>query len=142
MAKKIKEAKDFINLAVVRDKQGKVLMIRRKIEEHGKDGSILKWAFPAGKQRFSETREECVKREVLAETGYDIKPIRQIDLKMHPQFSVMIVYHLCELNSPQPIARPSEPDEVAEIKWINPLEIKDLITTELNPKVAKELGIK
>lgn len=139
---KVKEAKDFINLAVVENKQGKVLMIRRKNEEKGKDGSVLKWAFPAGKQRFSETREECVKREVLAETGYEIKSLRQISLKMHPQFSVMIVYHLCELVSEKPVAKPKEPYEIAEIKWIKKEDIKNLITTELNPDVAKALDLK
>lgn len=138
---KFEEAEDFINLAIVRDKQGKVLMIRRRQEEKGKDGSVLRWAFPAGKQRFNETREECVRREVLSETGYDVKPIRQIDLRIHPQFSVMIVYHLCELISSKPVAKPQESHEVAEIKWVNPKEIKKLITTDLNPKVAKELGI-
>lgn len=139
--KKFEEAEDFINLGIVKNKQGKVLMIRRKQEEVGKHRSVLKWAFPAGKQRLNETREECVKREVLAETGYEIKSIRQISLKMHPQFSVMIVYHLCELVSSEPVAKPSEPHEVAEIKWVSPSRVKNLITTTLNPEVAKELGI-
>jgi len=141
MMKNIEEAKDFINLAVVKNKQGKVLMIRRREKEKGKNGSVLSWAFPAGKQRFSETREDCVKREVLAETGYEITPIRQISLKIHPQFPVMIVYHLCELVSEKPVAKPSEPHEVAEIKWVEPNQIKNLITTNLNPDVAKVLGI-
>ena len=139
--KKIEEAEDFINLAIVRNKQGKILMIRRRKEETGKDGSVLRWAFPGGKQRLNETREDCVKREVLSETGYEIQPIRQISLKIHPQFPVMIVYHLCELVSPKPIAKPSEPHEVAEIKWVDLSEIKNLITTALDPDVAKELGI-
>lgn len=141
MMKNIEEAEDFINLAVVKNKQGKVLMIRRREKEKGKNGSVLSWAFPAGKQRFSETREDCVKREVLAETGYEITPIRQISLKIHPQFPVMIVYHLCGLVSEKPVAKPSEPHEVAEIKWVEPNQIKNLITTNLNPDVAKVLGI-
>jgi len=140
-SKKIKEAKNFINLAVVVNKQGKVLMIKRKKEEKGKDGSILRWAFPGGKQRFNETREECVKREVLAETGYEIKPIRQISLRMHPQFPVMIVYHYCELLSSKPVLKPSEPHEVEEIKWVDRLKIRELITTDLNSDVANELNI-
>jgi len=139
---KFEEAEDFINLAVVKNKQGEILMIRRKKEEVGKNSSILRWAFPGGKQRLNETREDCVKREVLVETGYEIKPIRQISLKMHPQFPVMIVYHLCELASQKPVAKPSEPHEIVEIKWVNPSQIKDLITTTLNSEVAKELGIK
>jgi len=49
MMKNIEEAEDFINLAVVKNKQGKVLMIRRREKEKGKNGSVLSWAFPAGK---------------------------------------------------------------------------------------------
>ena len=141
MTKKISEAEDFINLGVTIDSSGRVLMIRRKKPEIGKNNSVLKWAFPGGKQHFDETREECVKREVLAETGYDIHPIKQITICLHPQIPVMIVYHLCGLDSPNPIAKPEEPHEVAEIRWVELKKIKDLITTALNPAVAKELGL-
>jgi len=141
MAKKISEAKDFINLGIIINSSGRVLMIRRKKPETGKNNSVLKWAFPGGKQRSDETREECVKREVLAETGYDIRPIKQISLRLHPQIPVMIVYHFCKLASQEPVAGPKESHEVAEIKWVEPEKIKDLITTSLNPGVAKELGI-
>lgn len=136
------ESKNFINLGVVLDAKGNVLMIRRVKKEEGKEGAILEWAFPGGKQKYDENREECVKREVLAETGYDILPIRQISLRIHPQFLITIVYYFCRLNSSKPIAEPSEPHEVAEIKWIQPEKIKNLITTDLDLAVAKELGIK
>ena len=46
-----------------------------------------------------------------------------------------------ELNSPQPIDGPKEPHEVAEIRWVKPEEIKNLITTDLDPKVAAALKI-
>ena len=137
---KKEESVNFINLGVVLNKSGEVLMIRRAKKETGKDNAVLEWAFPAGKQRYKESREECVKREVLAETGYDVKPARQISLRVHPQFLVTIVYHLCYLNSEEPVAEPSEPHEVAEIRWVKPQEIKDLITTNLDPQVAKELN--
>lgn len=135
------EAEKFINLGVVLNAQGEVLMIRRAKEETGKDGSVLRWAFPGGKQRYSETREECVRREVLAETGYDIVSTRQIAMRMHPQISVLIVYHLCRLNEPEPVQEPGEPHEVAEIRWVKKEEIKNLVTTEIDPAVMKELRI-
>ena len=138
---KIIESKNLINLGIVTNGQSKVLMIRRRKKEKGKDGSVLEWAFPGGKQWSNETREEAIKREILAETGYDVRCIKQIDLALHPQIPVIIIYHLCALNSEKPIATPKEAHEVAEIKWVESKEIKKLITTELNPKVAKELGI-
>ena len=141
MPEHTEEAKDFINLGIVLNEKGEVLMIKRREPEIGKDDSVLEWAFPAGKQRLNESREECVKREMLTETGYDVESLRQIDLAFHPQFPIMIVYHSCRLNNPEPIAKPQEPDEVAEIRWVKPSEIRNLITTQLNPKVARELGI-
>lgn len=142
MAVKQGESKSFLNLGVVLNNKNEVLMIRRVKKETGTDNSILEWAFPAGKQKYEETREECVKREVLAETGYAVKPIKQIDLKKHPQFPVMIAYHLCLLENPEPVAEIIEKHEVREIKWVKPSEIKNLITTELNKKVQEELKLK
>ena len=96
------EAKDFINLGIVLNGKEEVLMIRRRKKEAGSDGAILEWAFPGGKQRYKESREKCVKREVLDETGYDVEAKRQISLRMHPEIPVFIVYHLCKLNSEKP----------------------------------------
>ncbi len=145
MAKKTikkEEADDFINLGIVLNSKNEVLMVRRKKKETGRDNSVLEWAFPGGRQRFDETREECVKRNVLNETGYDIEPIKQIALRIeHPQFPIMVAYHLCELNSQKQVAKPREPHEIAEIKWVKPEEIKDLVSTKIDPDVAKELGI-
>ena len=136
----MEESTKFINVGIVFNSQGEVLLIRRAKEETGKDGSILRWAFPGGKQRLTESRQDCVKREVLAETGYDIKPIKQISLRKHPQIEMFIAYHLCKANSDQQVAKPSEPHEVAEIKWVKPGEIEKLITTDLDPGVKKELA--
>lgn len=136
------ESPDFLNLGVVLNKKGEVLMIRRAQKEVGRDGSVLTWAFPGGRQRFNESRSECVKRGVLVKTGYNIEPIKEISLRYHPQFLVGIAYHFCRLVSPKPIAEPSEPREVAEIRWIKPQEIKGLITTDLDPKVSQKLGLR
>ena len=117
-------------------------MIRRVKKEVGKNGSILEWAFPGGKQRLDESRSECVKREVLDETGYDIEPVKEISLRTHPQILVFIAYHLCKLKSGKPVAEPKEPHEVAEIKWVKKQDIKNLITTNLDEKVSQELRLK
>lgn len=135
------EATKFINLGVVLNKSGEVLMIRRVKPETGSDSSVLTWAFPGGKQRLTESRQDCVRREILAETGYDVKHIKQISLRKHPQIEMWIAYHLCRLNSESPMAKPSEPHEVAEIRWVKPPEILSLITTDLDPGIRKELRL-
>jgi len=135
------ESESFINLGIVLNEKGEVLMIRRVKKETGKDGSVLTWAFPGGKQKFKESREECVRREILDETGYDVESTKQISLRMHPQFSILIVYHRCKVVSPKQVAEPGEPHEVAEIRWVKPEEIKKLITTDLDSQVSRELGL-
>ena len=136
-----KEAEDFINLGIVVNDKDKVLMIRRKNKETGKAGAVLEWAFPGGKQRYAESREQCVEREILDETGYSIEWIREISMRLHPEVMVFIVYHLCRLKSKKPTAKPKEPHEIAEIKWVESQDIKNLITSNLDEKVAKELKI-
>lgn len=135
------EIEDFINLGVVINNKGEVLLIRRVKKETGSDGSVLTWAFPGGRQRLGETRSECVKREILVETGYDVECTKEISMRPHPQFDVFIVYHRCRLVNPKPIAKPQEPHEVAEIKWVKPEGLKKLFTTDLDPRVARELGL-
>ncbi len=136
-----KESKKFINLGIIINDKDEVLMIRRKQKEIGENNAVLEWAFPGGKQRFDETREQCVEREVLDETGYDVESIKQISLRVHPEILVMIVYHFCRLKIEKPIAKPKEPDEVAEIKWVKKQDIKKLVTSNLDEKVNKELSL-
>ena len=137
----MEEATKFINLGIVLNGKGEVLMIRRVKPEEGLAGGILTWAFPGGKQRLTESRQECVRREILAETGYDIKHIKQISLRKHPQIEMWIAYHLCKITSEEPAEKPMEPHEVAEIRWVKPMGILSLITTDLDPGVRKELGL-
>jgi len=136
-----KEIKDFINLGIVINNKKEVLMICRKDKEAAKDGAVLEWCFPGGKQQLGENRRESVKRGVLAKTGYDVEPTKEISLRVHPQILVFIVYHLCKLNSEKPIAKPKEAYKVTEIKWVKKQEIKNLVTTNLDEKVSQELGL-
>ncbi len=131
---------DFINIGVVTLDNKKVLMIRRAHPERGENGAVLDWAFPGGRQRYKETREECVEREVLAETGYHIKSIRQADVGFHPEFPVVVVYHLCSVVESEPVVKPSQPEEIAEVRWVDPKDVKKLITSSLNPKIAEFLA--
>ncbi|HHE76691.1 MAG TPA: NUDIX hydrolase, partial [Candidatus Parcubacteria bacterium] len=117
------------------------LMIRRRKKEKGRDGSILEWAFPGGKQRLEESRKNCVEREILDETGYSVEAAKEITSRIHPQFWVFIVYHLCRLKSEKPTAKPKESHEIAEIKWVKKEDIRSLITTDLDERVAKAIGI-
>lgn len=136
------EVEDLINLGVVVNNRGKVLLMKWLGHKEGRDKAVLTWGFPDGTQRLNESRNECVARGVLERTGYRVKSIKEISSRFHPQFPVFIVYHLCKLILPKPIAKPKKGYEIAEIKWVRPEEISKLFTTDFNLEVRRELGLK
>jgi mutator protein MutT len=131
----------LVVLGIVKNKKGEVLIIKRRNLEKSDYNTYLSWAFPGGKQRKDESREETVEREILEETGYSVKAIEQIDLWFHPEFRKIICYFLCELLEENQTQKPKEEEEIEEIKWVKPEELKNYFTSKLNPKVAKLLGI-
>lgn len=131
----------FINLGIVLNKKGEVLIIKRRKPEKTETGKVLLWAFPGGKQVKGETREERVIKEVLAETGYKVKPIRQISLRVHPDTFLVTAYFFCELENEEPIQDIEEKDEVEEVKWVKPEELKNYFTTDIDPNVKKFFNI-
>lgn len=135
------ESPNFINLGIVQNSNEEVLVVRRVRVEKGKDEKILKWAFPGGKQKLGESRKECVEREILDETGYQVFWIKEISLRVHPEISVIVAYHACKLKEEGAIKKPAQPWEIAEVRWVKPEELKELFTTSLDPQVAKELEI-
>lgn len=132
----------FVVLGIIQNQKGEVLLIRRVKEEKGKDGSILRWAFPGGRLHPNESRAECVKREVMEETGYEVSPMYQLNVRRHPQINMEISYWLCRLVAEKPKQPPSEPYEIAEVRWVKPNELEELITTDIDPSVRKALGLK
>jgi len=131
----------LVVIGIVQNKLGEVLIIKRKKVEKSNHGTYLIWAFPGGKQRKNESREETVEKEILEETGYSVKAVEQIDLWIHPEFKKVICYFRCELLEEKQIQSPKEEEEVEEIKWVKPEELKNYFTTKINPKVAKLLKI-
>jgi 8-oxo-dGTP diphosphatase len=129
-----------IGVGVVVNKAGKVLILKRVRTEHGSDQSTLTWVFPGGKLDGSETFEEAVVREVLFETGYKIKVISKISERDHPQLGVHIKYFACEMAelTTKPI---QEIHEVETVKWVEPTQLSEYFTTDLDSSVAKFLKI-
>jgi 8-oxo-dGTP pyrophosphatase MutT (NUDIX family) len=137
-----KEKPEFIVLGIVLNKKGEVMIVKKKRRETTLTGKELIWAFPGGKQEEGEAREESVVKEVLVETGYKVKPIQQIHLRVHPDVLKMMAYFLCELEKEEPIKEIQEKDEIEEVRWVKPEELKNYFTTDIDPEVKKVLGIK
>lgn len=137
-----KEYTNFVCLGLIHNDKGEILMVKRIKEEPGETGKVLTWSFPGGRLYEGETREDCVQREVEIGTRVKVIAEKQIALRRHPEYPVFVAYYQCRLitNIPKEL-KTQIPEEIGEIKWVKPEEIKSLITTPLNPDVAKFLKI-
>lgn len=131
---------DFINIGIVLNKDNEVLIVKRKKKEYTVTGKEFIWSFPGGRQEKEETREERVREEILAETGYKVKPVKLIHIRIHPDTEKMVAYFICELENvnQQDI---KEKDEIEDVKWVKPVDLEKYFTTDIDPEVKKYLGI-
>lgn len=88
-----------------------------RIGEHGKGT----WSVPGGYLEFGETFEECAAREVLEETGVNIKNIRQYwavnNVFGSEEKHSITVFMLADLS--QGTAKTMEPDKFIEVGWFD-----------------------
>jgi ADP-ribose pyrophosphatase YjhB (NUDIX family) len=70
--------------AVILDKEGKVLLIKRS--DNGT------WALPAGAQELGESITDCLYREVREETGLEVVSAEAVSLYTHPKYNYTTVY--------------------------------------------------
>lgn len=100
-----------IGVAVIWNKQGKILIDRRRPE--GLMGGL--WEFPGGKLEPGETVQDCIKREIQeelaiwVEVGDHLITIDHTYSKFHVTLNVYHCRH--ESGEPQPI-------ECDEIRWV------------------------
>ena len=125
---------------IIKNRDGKVLIVKRTPVEIGKDETRLTWVFPGGEVFAGETLEEAAKRDVLDETGFSIKVNKQISERDHPQFPAHIHYFACEI-LPEKVRPAWKLHEIESSKWVNPEDLKNYITSDLDPLVAKYLGL-
>jgi 8-oxo-dGTP pyrophosphatase MutT (NUDIX family) len=124
---------------VVRDKSGRVLMLRRT------DNDL--WSIPTGGLKRHETIRACGIRECREETGIDIEVTGIVGVFSDPGH--VIVYHrrgkLAEVRQPVNIclhARPvggtlsPNPTEAADVAWIHPGGLADL---DIHPAIRTRI---
>lgn len=104
-----------ISTAIITD-AGRVLMIRRR-EREGK----LLWAFPGGGIEEGETPEQAAVRETSEEVDLEVKAIKPLGERVHPQTGRHMSYVACEVVGGE--ARVADEEELAEVAWIRLEEI-------------------
>lgn len=131
---------NLVGVGILLNPKGEVVIIERKKKEKGTDNSILSWAFPGGEPATYETIQQGVEREVLEETGYEVVVHEKISERVHPSFPVLIKYFRCELKSEEQTEL-VDVEEIAQVKWVMPEELKNYFTTDMDPGVTEFLGL-
>jgi 8-oxo-dGTP diphosphatase len=120
-----------VSTAIIVD-AGRVLMIRRR-EREGR----LRWAFPGGGIEAGESPEQAAVRETAEEVTLEVKAVRVLGERVHPDTRVHMTYVACEPITGE--AGIGDPDEIAEVAWISHSQIPDYVPYGLYPRVQEYL---
>lgn len=125
------DQKPPISMAIITD-GGKALMIRRRQRE-GK----LSWAFPGGGIEPGESAEQAAVREVAEETALEVKAVKVIGARIHPDTGADMTYVACEVVGGE--AHVADAEELAEVAWVAHGDIPGLVPWGLFPPVQAHL---
>lgn len=119
----------FVFLGMILDQYGRVLLTKRK--EKIVPEADQKWELPGGKLKFGETPQQTVERELLEETGCQIRagelfPHAFVSVWKYPAYTQhTVIFCLeCELLSTEKIGTLDH--HVAESEWYSPESIRSL----------------
>lgn len=117
-----------IGVAVIRNKQGEILIDRRLAK--GEMAGL--WEFPGGKIEPNETVEECIKREIIEELAIEVEVgDRLITIEhIYSTFEVTLFVHHCQYLSGEP-----QPIECEEVRWVTLAEIHNYTFPEANTQI-------
>ncbi|MFZ5932509.1 MAG: NUDIX hydrolase [Patescibacteria group bacterium] len=112
-------------------KNGKFLLIKRKVKLFR-----LEWAFPGGITHRGETEGEAVIREAKEEVGLDVKVVKKIFERKHPDTLVQVAYfHCLPISGKKPEI--GEKYEISEVKWVEAGEVLERFTSDVAPEIQK-----
>jgi ADP-ribose pyrophosphatase len=119
--------------------QGRILLVKR-----GTEPSRGLWAIPGGTLKLGETLQECAAREILEETGINIKVGKclyvfdffEYDDSGKIKFHFVVVDFAGEYISGQPKGA----DDAEEARWLKPEELNKLPVSKKTIAALKEIG--
>ena len=111
---------------------GRTLMIRRR-EREGK----LLWAFPGVGIEAGETPEQAAVRETAEEVGLEVKAVRTLGDRVHPQTGRHMTYVACEVISGEAFV--GDEEEIAAVAWVGHGEIAEYVPWGLYGPVQEYL---
>ncbi len=113
------------------------LIFRREsilLVERGREPLKGYWSLPGGLVESGELLADAVKREVLEETGFRVKPVEMFQLferimrdsDQRPEYHYVLVDYVCKVVSGELCAG----DDVSRTEWVRRGSLKDYRLTE------------
>lgn len=119
--------------AVIIDAFGKILVCRRK--QYAERGG--KWEFPGGKIESGESREDCLRREIMEELGVEIRigiPLIEVH-HAYPDKDIILCPFICRLEDNFPIRLIGHDSAL----WVEKSMLADLDWSEADLGVVNQL---
>ena len=114
-----------------------ILLVRR-----GQPPAEDLWAIPGGSVEIGETLQEAAEREILEETGIQIrasKPIYTFEvIDRDAAGKVRFHYVIVDLVADYVMGEPSPGDDAIEARWVSAGEINDLEVSSATLKLLKK----
>jgi 8-oxo-dGTP diphosphatase len=127
----------FIGVKAIIQNNGKILLIRRS-EKYKKDNIEGIWDIPGGRITPGEEPLDGLKREVMEETGLELKEIKRvIDVSTvfkNDEKQIVRITYLCKSKT----TKPKLSDEHTEFVWIKPSDINFKLKDTL---IEKAIGV-
>jgi 8-oxo-dGTP pyrophosphatase MutT (NUDIX family) len=130
-----------IALAIVKNGDSEVLIVKRKNPDYIENVGTLTWAFPGGIVAIHDTPEEVAEQETLEETGHYVKVIAAISNRKYPKNAVHLHYYECELTT-DATTQLIDDHEIEQIAWVKVHKLRDHFDTDVDKDVLKHLGIR
>ncbi len=113
-----------VGVAVIVERDGKVLMGLRKSKSHGDNT----WQFPGGHLEYGESFEECAKREVKEETNLDVDDFEVVGVTndYFEEIDKHYVTVFVKAKKVSGVLINKEPEKCERWEWIEKEKIKEM----------------
>ncbi len=110
---------------VIKNKDNKILFIKRSINKKTLPGA---WSFPSGTVEEGEHVYDTTIRESMEELGIEVEVEDTLTVRELPEFSVRLIFVLCNIKSGEPIIKQLE--EIDKIEWMRFSDFFDKFSDE------------
>jgi len=110
---------------VIKNENNDILFIKRSMNKKTLPGA---WSFPSGTVEEGEHVHNTTVREAMEELGIDVGVEDILAVRELPEFSVKLIFVLCNIKSGEPIINQS--NEIDKIEWMKFSDFFDKFSDE------------